>query len=133
MTNADASVTAYVRHLIAEWLARDGTRTAAALAKLAGLTAAQISLIRAGKSGVGIKAIRGLAPALGMSLAEIEEGAAEWASSQPAAPPSPDRYPARAHAIDRAAETAGASSRCAKSPEPRAPASTACPSTAGTG
>lgn len=62
----------YVRARIEQWLREDESRTASQLAGLAGVTPTTISDLRAGKGGVGMKTLRGLARAWNVTASELE-------------------------------------------------------------
>ncbi len=86
----DPVLRAYLRHRIQEWLA-DEKRTARELAKLAGVSGAQIS-DAVNEGSIGWKTMMGLLPVLGLSLGTIEAAAQQWQASRPdASPPPPSR------------------------------------------
>jgi transcriptional regulator with XRE-family HTH domain len=77
----DPSLRAYLRHRIQEWLAVDG-RTARELARLAGVSAAQIS-DAVNDGSIGWKTMMGLLPAFGLTLGTLETAALQWAAARP--------------------------------------------------
>ena len=116
MADSDDILGAYLRHRIEAWLREDPSRSAAALARSAGVTPTHISTIRSQSRGVGMKTIRGLAVALGTTLADLESEAAEWARENPQA-----RRPTRtAPTLDRI-EGYAAAEAAARAIAPRIP------------
>lgn len=103
---SERELAAYLRHRIENWLREDPARTAAELAKLADVTPTHISTIRSESRGIGMKSLRGLASALGTTLADLEAGAVEWGKTNPSPTPAfrVERYEARLKAIERARE-----------------------------
>lgn len=76
----DPTLRAYLRHLIQEWTAAEG-HTARELARLAGVSAAQISEA-VNEGSIGWKTMMGVLPVLGLSLGTIEAAAQQWAASR---------------------------------------------------
>lgn len=106
MGPSERVLVAYVQRRIEEWLRQAEGRTAADLAKAAGVTPTHISTIRSGQRGIGFKTMRGLAKAWETTLARLEEEAVAWARDNPHALPAetrterPERYPNRALAAE---------------------------------
>jgi hypothetical protein len=80
----------YLRHRIQGWLAADG-RTARELAKLAGVSAAQIS-DAVNEGSIGWKTMMGILPVLGLTLGTLEGAAQQWTASRPEAAPTSQRH-----------------------------------------
>jgi plasmid maintenance system antidote protein VapI len=105
--SASKEVGSYLAWRIREWI-KSG-KTSAELAKVAGISGAQVSDVLHGNTGAGWKTAEGLGRAFGMSMAEVLSAAEEWAKTH--APPAkePPRQPApardrRAHAAELAEE-----------------------------
>lgn len=98
------AITLYVRELLRLWETpppEGQGRTQMELAKLAGCSRSQLSMIRTERMGVGYRTARGLAKAWGMTLAELEQRAGTFARKGTASlPASADRYPNRQAAVD---------------------------------
>lgn len=87
---------AYLQARIEEWLDAEPGRTATQLAAAAKITSAQISDVRAGKRGVGIKTLLGLAVAFKTTTSALEQEAARYTPDSPL----PERLPAEPHVED---------------------------------
>lgn len=78
---SDPAVNAYAQYRVRRWLAEHGDGKT--LAESAGVAESFVSTLKEHGSGVGWRSARGLAKAMGMTLAEfIEEADAWWASRE---------------------------------------------------
>ncbi len=104
--DSGSDLNAYVRHLIAD--AVRGGMTLTELSRKTGITVAHLSTIRAGKRGVGMSTLRGVATGFGKSLGELETEAAAWVRDHPQETTSEPRveYDPRYPNLQRAAEMA---------------------------
>jgi len=78
----DDPISLYLSERLKEWLAKPGN-TQARAAKLAGVSTAQISNLKDGSRGAGIKTIRGVSKVLGMTIAQVEAEAAKLEATRP--------------------------------------------------
>lgn len=85
----DPAIRDYLQARVREWLAGEG-RTGKDLAKLAGVSRAQIS-DALNKGQIGWRTMVGLSSVFGMGLGEMEAAAKQWASEHPGATPRPPR------------------------------------------
>jgi len=69
---------AYLQYRVRAWIEEEPGRRGYHLARLAGISGAQITQIKNGGKSVGIKAIRGLAAAFDMTVGQLEQEAGEW-------------------------------------------------------
>jgi plasmid maintenance system antidote protein VapI len=72
---------AYLAWRIREWIKSGKGRTSAELAKLAGISGAQVSNLRHGHTGAGWKTAEGLGRVFEMSMPELIAAAEKWATS----------------------------------------------------
>lgn len=95
----------YVRGRANAWLAEDLTRTRAALARLAGLTAEQVHELLNSSRTPTQRSMRAVARALGIEYDDLETAVKQWAQRSPDPEPptaGDNRYPNRARAIKAA-------------------------------
>jgi transcriptional regulator with XRE-family HTH domain len=82
-TDEDRALNAYLAEKLEEWLRAGPKRTQAEAARIAKVSGAQLSNLRHESRGAGMKTIKGLSKLFGMSIGQIEEEAAKFASTRP--------------------------------------------------
>lgn len=101
--STSAEIAGYLQWRIREWVR--GGKTARDLAKLAGISTAQVSELQNAGIGAGWKTAERLAHAFGMSMPELMKAAADWSADRPAVvDANAERSRRRALAVELARE-----------------------------
>ena len=109
MRDTDVVTGRFLAEKIREWLRANPKKSQADLARAAGISSAQLSLLLSTERGAGRKTLRGLGKVLGMTPDEIEASAASWGEANGVKQPQqgPPALPNRELAIRVVEETAG--------------------------